>query len=383
MRAPAAINIAELRELARRRVARIAFDYLEGGCDDEECLERNQAAFHAYRLLPRYLVDVSTRDRSVTLLGRTYAGPIGVAPTGIAGFFRRGGDILIARAAVRCDVPFILSGTSNASIETIAEIAPAHAWYQLYAARDRRISEDMIRRAQDAGIATLVLSADAPVRSNRERNIRNAWPSPLGRNTRIVLEALAHPGWLIDYVRGRHELRLDNWAPYSPSPEKVAVGHFFFEQTPFPGLTWRELEGFRRLWRGNLVVKGILHPADAVRAADGGADGIIVSNHGGRQLDRAPAPIDVLPAIRAAVGRRLAVMVDSGVRRGADVAIALCLGADYVFVGRAVLYGAAAAGYAGAVRALTLLNEELDLVMGQIGCPSVTMLGRDFLFETD
>jgi len=359
--------------MARRRLPRLAFDYVEGGVEDETCLLRNRAAFERYRLVPRYLVDVSSRDQSATLFGRIYASPFGIAPTGMAGFIRRGGDEALASAAATANIPFVLSGSSNASIEAIAKIAPQHAWIQLYAARDAKITEDLIRRAGDSGFEVLVVTVDVPVRPKRERDIRSGFAAAPRPPLPVLIDMLLHPLWLA--VIARHGIpRFDSWASYvDPPARSLQVASFLSSQFPAPQ-TWRDLETYRRLWPGKLVVKGILHSDDARRAAQAGADGIIVSNHGGRQLDCAPAPIEVFPVIGDAVGDQLVLMLDSGVRRGADVLKALAMGARFVFVGRATLYGVAAGGLAGAKRAIEILREEIDLVLAQIGCRSLADL---------
>jgi L-lactate dehydrogenase (cytochrome)/(S)-mandelate dehydrogenase len=372
------VNVDDLRRAAKKRLPRIAFDFIEGGVEDEDGLDRNERAFRETRLVPRYLVDVSKRDQSATLFGRTYASPFGIAPTGLASLFRPGADLMLAQAARDANIPFIMSGSSTASIEELAKLAPEHGWYQLYAARDKKISEDMIRRANDAGLSTLVLTVDVPVHSNRERNQRNGFTRPLKLTWATKFEALRHPGWLAGYLRQGTPM-FSNWAPYAGNAANAdAVSAFVSTQTAAP-LTWRDVENFRRLWPRNFVIKGIMHPDDAIRAASLGVDGIMVSNHGARQLDRAPAPLEVFPAIRDAVGDKMTLMLDSGVRRGADALIALCLGAKFVFVGRATLYGAAVAGLAGARAAINILRCEIDLTMGQIGCPSLDQLGPDFL----
>lgn len=375
-----AVNLEDLRRLARRRLPRIAFDFIEGGVEDERCLEANQASFARQRLLPRYLVDVSGCDQAAALFGHSYASPFGIAPTGLAALFRPGADLMLAEAATAANIPFIMSGASTASIEAAARVAPAHTWYQLYAARDKAISEDLIRRARDAGLSALVLTVDVPVSSKRERNLRNGFELPLRLKWSKSLEALTHPLWIARYLR--HGMpRFENWAPYAePGADAKAIAALVARQIPC-SVTWRDLETFRRLWPRHLVVKGILHPDDAVRAAEIGVDGIVVSNHGGRQLDQAPAPLEVLPAICAAAGDKLTVMLDSGVRRGADILTALCLGARFVFVGRATLYGAAAGGLPGVRKAIGILRREIDLVMGQIGCPRLEALGPGFLLQ--
>jgi L-lactate dehydrogenase (cytochrome)/(S)-mandelate dehydrogenase len=390
MRVERAVNIEDLHRMAKRRLPKVAFDFIEGGLEDEHGIERNTAAFRKHQLVPRYLVDVSTRDQRATVFGRTYGSPFGIAPTGGAGLFRRGADMMLAQAAAEADIPYIMSGSSNESIEAAARVAPRNTWYQLYAARDARIPDDMIRRTADAGLEALVLTVDVPVHSKRERNIRNGFANIRGNwlqaalslKPALLAEALTHPGWVMEYVRHGGTPMLENWQPHAGNGASTAdVIAFGRGQTPASAQTWHDLERYRRLFPRALVVKGILNPADAVRAAEIGCDGIIVSNHGGRQLDQAPASLDVLPAVKQAVGGRLTVMLDSGVRRGADVVIALCLGAEFVFFGRPTLYGAVAGGLAGVRRAIEIFRNEVDLVMGQIGCPSLDQLGPDFLWN--
>jgi isopentenyl diphosphate isomerase/L-lactate dehydrogenase-like FMN-dependent dehydrogenase len=385
------VNIADLHRLAKRRLPKIAFDFIEGGVEDERGLVRNRAAFSKHQLLPRYLVDVSTRDQSTTIFGRRFASPFGISPTGTAGLFRRGADLMLASAAADANIPYIMSGASNDSIEAAARVAPNNTWYQLYAARDGQISEDLIRRVADAGLDALVLTVDVPVRPRRERNIRNGFNSlragfwqTLKLKPSIMLESLTHPLWIAEYVRHRGVPMLENWQPYAPPGATTEeIVNLVNANTPAHAQSWRELEKYRRLFPRNLIVKGIMDPRDALRAADLGCDGVIVSNHGGRQLDQAPAALDALPRIKAAVGDRMVVMLDSGVRRGADILIALCLGAQFVFFGRPTLYGAVAGGLPGVKKAVDIFRGEIDLVMGQIGCPSLDQLGPDFLWNQD
>ena len=381
-RTDAAINLDDLRKLAKRRLPKIAYDFIEGGLDDEDGLARNEDAFRQCRLVPRYGVDVTTRDQSTSVFGRTYAGPVGIAPTGGAGLFRRGGDMMLAEAARTANVPFIMSGAATGSIEDLGRLAPEHGWYQLYIARDRKISEDMIRRVAAAGLSTLVITVDVPVSSNRERNQRNGFVRPLKLTLKTKLEACLHPAWMAEYVRLGQPM-LSNWQAYAQNGATASeVVEFVRTQMPTPVL-WQDIEAFRRLWPGKLVLKGIMHPDDATRAAAMGVDGIMVSNHGARQLDRAPAPIEVLPAIHAAVGDKMTVMYDGGVRRGSDVIIALCLGAKFVFVGRPTLYGVVAGGCAGAARAFDIFRNEIDLTMAQMGAPDIKSLGPQFLMWKD
>src|SRR5216684_1621559 len=277
-----AVNIEDLHRMAKRRLPKIAFDFIEGGVEDELGISRNEAAFKRYRLMPRYLVHVNKRDQSAKLFDRVYASPFGISPTGAAGLFRPGADLMLAESAAGANIPFVMSGASTASMEKAAGVAPTHTWYQLYVARDPKISEDLIRRARDAGLGTLVLTVDVPVGSKRERNIRNGFGRPLKMTWKTKLEALTHPGWLMEYMRTGTPL-IENWAPYAGAGANAdQVADFVAHQMPsIP--TWEDLEKFRKLWPRHLVVKGILHPDDARRAADIGVDGIIVSNHGGRR----------------------------------------------------------------------------------------------------
>lgn len=359
-------NMEALRQMAARYLPRLVMDYIEGGVDDEHCLARNRSAFDHITLLPHYMVDVSSVSLSRTLWGQTYALPLGMAPTGLAGFARHGADLMLAQAAVKANVPFVLSGAGTASIEQVAQVAPAHAWYQLYVSREQRITEDIVRRARDAGVKHLVVTVDAPVHSNRERDVRNGFVPPVRPTASAILNALGHPAWLARFVANGLP-RFENWAPYAPPGASAKqIADLFSSQIPFTQ-TWRDLARLRQLWPGHLIVKGILHEGDARQAVDAGADGLIVSNHGGRVLDAAPSPLTMLSAIRQAVGPDIVVMMDSGVRRGADVAKALALGADFVFAGRPFMYGVAAAGQAGAEKALAIFQRELSLTVSQLG----------------
>jgi (S)-mandelate dehydrogenase len=376
------VNIEDLRKLAKKRLPRIAYDFIEGGTDDEVGLATNEQAFRRARVVPRYLVDVSVRDQSTTLFGRTYSSPVGIAPTGLAALFRRGADLMLAEAARDANVPFIMSGSSTASIEDLGRIAPDHGWYQLYSAKDQAVSEDLIKRAADAGLRTLVFTVDVPEGSNRERNIRNGFGRPLKLSWKTKVEALFHPAWMMEWMKHGTPY-FDNWAKYAgpgASADKVADLVAYQNRAP---MTWKHVERFRELWKGSFVIKGIMHPDDAVRAHALGVDGVMVSNHGARQLDLAPSPLEVLPAIRDAVGDKMTVMLDGGVRRGLDVLIALCSGARFVFVGRPTLYGVTAGGLAGAKMALNIFRREIDISMAQMGAPTIADLGPQFLMWKD
>ena len=376
------VSIEDFREAARRVLPRIIFDFIEGGVDNELCLATNATLGNAHRLVPRYFGDIGPVDASTTLMGRRYASPFGIGPTGLNGLFRPGSDIMLARAAAEADIPFVISTASTSRLEEVAEAAPDHCWFQLYGARDRAISADMIRRADAAGIRTLMVTLDTPVSSKRERNMRNGFSRPLRMRLPVLLESLLHPRWIWRYLASGGTPGFDNWINYAPpGASKDSVAGFSTTQTP-NRQTWADLEATRRLWPHKLVAKGIMHPDDALRAVEIGCDGILVSNHGGRVFDRAPSTFDIFPYVRDAVAGRAALMLDSGITRGSDIVIALCLGARFVFVGRATLYGAVVGGLDGARRAIEIFREELIQQLGQIGCASPAGLGPDFLFSS-
>jgi (S)-mandelate dehydrogenase len=378
-----AINIDDLYKIAKRRIPKVAFDFIEGGVESETALSRNINSFQRYGLLPRYLVDVSKIDQSTTLFGKKWNSPFGFAPTGTAGLFRRGADLMLAAAASKANIPYIMSGACNDTIENAARIGRETTWYQIYAANNKSITEDMIRRCKDAGLGALVVTVDVPIRPKRERNARNSYSHDLRKLTaERAVDALLHPRWTYEYLINKGAPSLENWAPYAPpGSNSHEILDFFNTQTPAKSQTWQELETYRRLWDGPLIVKGILHPEDAIQAINIGADGIIVSNHGGRQLDRASTSIDAFPAISAAVGDKTTLMLDSGIRRGADIIIGLCLGAAFVFVGRAAVYGVVAGGEEGAAKTINILSQQLDANLGQMGVTAINQLGPHYLTE--
>ncbi|MGF6873555.1 alpha-hydroxy acid oxidase [Paraburkholderia sp. MM5477-R1] len=383
MRTSQANSISDLKKIARDYLPRIAFDFIEGGVEDEICLRRNHDAFDRYQLLPQCLIDVSQRDQSTDIFGRTYSCPFGIAPTGGAGMWRKGADLMLAQAAAKANVPFILSCASISSVESIVDIAGKNVWFQSYATHDTNISEALIRRAQMSEVETLVVTVDVPVTGKRERNLRNGFSRPLKLRPSIVLDGILHPRWLARYLAaGATMPNMENWTSFVP-PNATAdeILAFYGSQTPSATQTWAKIAQIRARWNGRLVLKGILNPMDAVKAFEVGADGIIVSNHGGRQLDLAPSPVDVLPLIRAMLGNEKTVMLDSGIQRGTNILKALALGADFTFVGRATLYGVIAGGREGAARALDILKREVDINMGLLGRTSTLDVGQDILMR--
>lgn len=375
------INLEDMRQLARRKLPRIAFDFIDGGVDDELCLKRNREAFEKYRLLPRYLRDVSKRDQSVVLFGRSYASAIGISPTGLAGLWRPGADLMQATAARDANVPFLLSSAANASLEDVMRVAPEHVWFQMYCTSDERINADLVQRAIKAQVGVLVISVDVPVNANRERNRRNGFSRPLRMTPGVVLNAMGHPAWLLRYLRAGGIPMMRNWKPYAPAGADAGqVADMYGTLTPAPMVNWEHMSRIRDTWQGPMVIKGLMHPDDAREAARMGVNGLVVSNHGGRQLDAAPSPLELLPAIRAAVGNQVELILDSGVRRGSDVVIARCLGARAAIFGRPSLYAVAVAGQPGVARVLEIMQHEIDTVLAQIGCRTFEELDASYLW---
>ena len=376
-------TIEDMRVLAKRRLPRVVFDYIDGGAGDEQGLNNNAAQFRNFRLVPRFLVDVSKRTTKTTVFGREYSSLFGIAPTGYAGLYRPGGEKMLARAALDSGIPFVQSGSSVASIEQIGEVARGNSWFQLYAARDPAMSADLLRRAADAGVETVAVTVDLPVAGSRPRDFRSGWRVPPKMTPQVFFDGLCHPAWSWGYLRSGGLPKMGNWVPYVGEGATAADVAQFSRVNAYSTQVWSDIERYRRTWKGNLVVKGILHREDARIAADVGVDGIIVSNHGGRQFDRAPAPIEVLPGIVEAAGSRITVMMDSGISNGVDMLIAYALGAKFVFVGRATAWGLIVGGLEGAKRSIDILKAQADLGMGQIGCNSSAELTKATLLRVD
>jgi len=376
-------SIDDLRTLAKRCLPKILFELIESGVEGETSLQRNRDAFKAYTFLPRYLGDISKRNQGVELFGRRYASPFGIGPTGFGGLMRKDGDAHLAAAAAAADIPIVLSGASIAPIERVSVIAPGNLWAHLYPAKESGITDRIIDRYTSAGINVLVITVDNPVFPKRERDNRNGFVLPLKMPPAILLEALLHPAWLAEYLLGGGMPMLESWRDYAPagaSAEEVAT--FFRSQSPATQ-TWSSISDMRRRWPGRMVLKGIQHPNDAVRAIDAGIDGIVVSNHGGKSFDALPSPLATLPAVCGAVAGRVPVMFDSGIRRGWEILVAIALGARFAFVGRATLYGVAAGGRAGADRAIAILRNEIDMSLAMIGAPDVAALDAAYLLKQE
>ena len=372
-----AYNIADLRELARRRLPKGLFEFVDRGTEDEVALRNNRAAFERIKLNPGVLRDVSQRSRGISLFGSPQSLPIAIAPTGSAGLMWHNGEIALARAAARADIPCTIATGAMTAIEEIADQAPGcKLWFQLYMWPDRKLSHQLVARAKAAGYEGLVVTVDSPVSPSREYNLHNGFTIPFSLNRRNVTDMLMHPRWLLG-VLGRY-LATTGMPRYENYPSEVKnritalpMGRSMMLND---SLTWDDLRELRKLWPHRLMAKGIMTAADAVLAADCGVDGVIISNHGGRVLDSAVAPIEVLSEVVAAVGQRTTVIVDSGFRRGSDIVKALALGAKLVLIGRATLYGIAVGGEAGAVRAITLLAEEIERTLALIGCRTIAEL---------
>ncbi len=361
-----AYSIDDLRRHARRRLPRAVFDFFDGGAEDETTLRGNRAAFERVRLAPRVLVDVSQIDTRTAILGTNSNLPIAIAPTGAVGFGWRGGDVAIARAAAAHGIPYALSTTGTASIERIAEEAGGRLWFQAYILRKREFTLALIERARAAGYEALMITVDLPVGGKRERDFRNDFSIPFRFTPRNVFDFATRPAWALPMLL-RGVPVMENLRGFSAEATDSAAIASSVGRNYDPSFCWDDLARIRDHWPRTLIVKGIVRPDDAERAAAIGCEGIVVSNHGGRQLDGGIATLDALPAVAAAVTGRASVLLDGGIRRGADIVKALALGADAVLIGRATLYGVCAGGEAGALRALDILRDELTRTMQLCG----------------
>ena len=376
-------DIADLREAARRRLPKGVFEFFDRGNGDEVALANNRAAFERIKLNPHMLVDTSQRTQAITLFGKPQPMPMVIGPTGSAGLAWHEGEVALARAAKNAGIPYTLATGSMTALERVAAEAGGELWFQVYMWPDRAASHALIERAKAADYKALVVTVDTPVPPGREYNLRNGMTVPFRFTRRNVTDVLLHPRWLagvlLRYLLTTGMPRYENY----PTAMKTKITALPMGRSMMvsDSLTWDDLREIRKLWPRPLLVKGILRAEDAKLAADCGADGVIVSNHGGRALDSTRAPIEILPEVVEAVGKTATVIVDSGFRRGSDVIKGLALGADAVMMGRATLYGLAVAGEAGAARAIEIYRDEIDRVLAIIGCPGIGALDGGFLVK--
>ncbi len=380
--AASAYAIEDLRRAAQRHLPRAIFDFFDGGAEDELTLRDNRAAFARLRLQPRVLRDVSAIHTGIDLLGQPAALPMAIAPTGAVGYGRPGGDIAIARAAAAAGIPYTLSSSATTSIEQIADAAPGRLWFQSYLFKNKDFQSSLIDRAKAADYEALMITVDLPVGGKRERDQRNDFSVPFKLTPKNTLDFALHPAWVLSMLRrglpvmeNLRELEVTNQQP-SASAIATSVGKNY--DTAFD---WDALQKLRDKWPRKLIIKGVLHPTDAQRLANIGCDAVVVSNHGGRQLDGAVATLDALPGIVQAVGGRIPVLLDGGIRRGSDIVKALACGAQGVLLGRATLYGAVTGGQAGAERAMTILKDELTRTMQLCGARSIQEIEAGLLFK--
>ncbi len=366
-------NIADLRQLAWQRLPRALFDYIDGGAQDEVTLRANQADFNNFTLVQRVLRDVTTRDQSVTVLGQKYDLPLILSPTGMTGIFWPNGALEAARAASDAGAGFCLSSMSTSTVEDIKKVAKRPTWFQLYVMRDRGMSRELIERAKAAGCSALVLTVDLAMQGQRDRDVHNGLTIPPTLSVANMLNFAMRPGWVWRFLTGPKVMPASLVKPGQNTLFTIAgYVNSQFDQS----VTWKDIEWAKSIWGGPIALKGILAPEDAVAAIDHGADALIVSNHGGRQLDGARSAISALPYVVDAVQGRAEVLLDGGVRRGTDVLKAVALGAKACMIGRPYMYGLASNGRAGVAKALDLLRNEIDLALALTGNTSIAALDR-------
>ena len=373
-------SIADLRRAAKRRLPRAVFDYMDGAAEDEVTLYRNQADFGRYELLPRFLVDVGNVDLSTRVLGADIDVPFILAPTGMSRLFHHTGERAVARAAQKAGTMYSLSSVSTTSIEDIAGVSDGAKMLQLYVWRDRGILKDFIQRAKASGYTALCLTVDLPLAGQRERDLKNGFTVPPQIRLSNILDTMLRPDWLWGFLT-HPRMTLENVRGHAIAAKNLFSVIDYTTAQFDPSLTWDDMAWMIQEWGGPFAIKGILSVDDARRAADTGVSAVIISNHGGRQLDHSPSPVSVLPAIADAVGDRVEVILDGGIRRGTDVIKALSLGARAVMTGRAYLFGLGAGGEAGVDRALELLRAEIKRNMMLAGCTSVHQLDGRYVRE--
>lgn len=373
------LNSDDYRRRAKLVLPRFAFDYLDGGAESESTMRLNRDVFEKWGFLPKVLVDCDECDTSVQWLGKTYSSPFAVAPTGYNGMLCNKADELLATAAGEQNIPYIQSTVSTSSIEDIGQHKLLNHWFQLYVLRDKSVTESLLQRAIDQGCDTLVVSVDAVYFGNRERDKRN-YAKALKLSLSSYINIAMHPWWVAKVIAPQGVPSFGNLTPYLPKEYQKGVGAaaYFAEQMD-PTLDWSTLSWIRELWKGKLIVKGIMQEDDARKAAELGCDGIILSNHGGRQLDGTISPVEMIETVRAAVGSDMLLLVDSGFRRGTDIVKALALGANGVLIGRPFLYALAAKGKEGSLHVMQTLQQEVERTLAQLGCKNISELTKSSL----
>jgi L-lactate dehydrogenase (cytochrome) len=372
-------NVSDLRSAARRRLPRGCFGYIDGGAEDELSLRRNVAAYRRAEFRPRVLRDVSGVDISTTLLGRPLPLPLVVAPIGFTRVASPGGELDVARAAARHGVPFTLSTLATRSIEEVAAVSAGPKWLQVYVWRDRGLVKDMLARAERAGFEAICITVDTAVLGRRERDVRNGFTLPPRLGLDTLLDGARHPAWTWGFVRAEPITFANLTGGGAPAADQAVNLADYINSQFDPALSWRDLDWFRATWSGPILLKGIQTVADARLAADAGVDAIVLSNHGGRQLDGAPAILELVPPVADAVGDRTEIICDGGVRRGSDIVKAVALGARACMTGRAVLYGLGAAGQRGVEHVLSLLDSDVRRTMALTGHQRISELTPDLV----
>ena len=372
-----AMTVEDLREIARRRLPQGVFDYIDGGAEDERSLANNAAGFARLEFQPKVLCDVSELDTHTTLLGKRISMPLVLAPTGYTRLTHSQGELSVARAAARADVPYSLSTMSTRSIEEVADVSPAQKWFQVYTWKDRGLVKELIDRAAAAGYDALWLTVDTAVLGRRERDVRRGLIIPPEIGPAMIIDGILHPAWTYDFIT--HEpLAFANVVDHADKGVTDAMPMAQHVMQNFDQrLSWNDVEWLQSIWSGPIVLKGIQTVEDAVRAVAAGVQGIGLSNHGGRQLDDAPSPIELVEPVAQAVQGRAAIICDGGVRRGSDIVKAIALGADACSIGRPYLYGAAAAGERGVDHVLQFFREGLERTMALTGRRSIAEIDRD------
>ena len=376
---PVITNVEDLRQLARRKVPKAIFEYIDHGSYDQLSLANNRNDINAIRFRQRVMIDAATRDLKTTMLGEEVSMPVAIAPTGLTGLMHGDGEMLAARAAEAAGIRFTLSTMSICSIEDVRSAIKGPFWFQLYVFKDRGFSEEVVERAKAAGCTALFVTVDLPMRGQRHCDIKNGLTVPPRITPSNVLDVMSKPAWLTSVLMGKRK-SFGNIDHYLKKKGGIWAAGRWGGDNLDPALSWKDIAWLRKRWPGKLVVKGVLDPEDAKLAANEGADAIVVSNHGGRQLDGTPGTITVLPHIADAVGDRLEVFLDSGIRGGQDVLKALALGAKGCFIGRAYLYGLAAMGEEGVAKALGIIREELRVSMSLTGVKNIGEISRDILY---